>query len=128
MSGAVSGRVAADVRLPVPVLRTASLARSAAWYAGVPGFAPAQVVPGVVALLRLGDARLQLWQSLHAAPQDLSIALGGGPTGVFDCHARIARAARAWIRQAPVLTPWGTWEFTLADLDGNLLRFACPAN
>jgi hypothetical protein len=113
----------AAIRLPVPMLRTACLARSAAWYAGVLGFAPAQAVPGVMALLRLRSTRLQLWQSLHAAPQTLRIPIEGELPDVFDCHARIARAAGGWVRTAPALTAWGTWEFSVGDLDGNLLRF-----
>lgn len=110
-------------RLPIPVLRTPQLARSVAWYRAVLGFTPAQVVPGVVALLRLGPVQLQLWQTPEAAPHGCHIPLDGLGASVFECHSRMARAARAWIANAPVLKPWGSWEFALTDGDGNHLLF-----
>ncbi|MBE7367131.1 VOC family protein [Ramlibacter pallidus] len=115
-------------QLPVPVLETADLAASVAWYAGVLGFVVEQRVPGVVAVLRIaGGARLQLWQVPEAEPQDCCIVVEA-PTCIFHCHARIASAARTWVSPTPALRAWGAWEFCVPDLHGNQLRFIQWAN
>jgi hypothetical protein len=118
-------------QLPVPVLRTTSLARSTAWYREVLGVRMAQRVPGVFALLRLSAAEFQLWQVPEVeAAQTCCIVLDGRRTGLFECHGHLARTARAWIAAAPTLQPWGAWEFSVLDCDGHRLRFmqwaSCP--
>ena len=109
--------------LAIPVLRTPDLRRTAAYYQRVFGFSLAQEIPGVLALLRHGEVQLQLWQAAMAGPQDCRIQIDGTTGSIFDCHARMARTARAWIGAAPVLKPWGAWEFSVTDADGNRLVF-----
>jgi hypothetical protein len=110
-------------RLAVPVLQTTDLAGSIAWYVNVLGFHVAQRVPHVVALLRLGSVRLQLWQVPDAQPQDCCIPLDARQADIFQCHTRIARNARNWVAPSPTLRPWGAWEFCVMDPHGHQLRF-----
>jgi catechol 2,3-dioxygenase-like lactoylglutathione lyase family enzyme len=110
-------------RLAIPVLRTASLARSLAWYRDVLGFEQRQQVPHVLALLRLRGVELQLWQVRNAVEQDCLLQVDPGRGCIFACHACLARSARAWIGPPPRLRPWGAWEFALTDPDGHRLRF-----
>ena len=110
-------------RLAVPVLQTSNLAESLAWYKGILGFGLAQHVPHVVALLHLGAVRLQLWQVPDAEAQDCCIEVDGMQASIFECHSRMARAARSWIGPVPALKPWGAWEFCVSDPHGHQLRF-----
>lgn len=110
--------------LAIPVLHTPDLARTLAHYRQVLGFQLAQQVPGVVALLRHGPLQLQLWQCAGlSGPQTCRIALDGGPADVFGIHQRLAASARACLDGAPCLRPWGAWEFSLTDGEGNRLMF-----
>ena len=110
--------------LRIPVLRTARLARTVAHYRDALGFRVAQMVPGVVALMRHGPVCLQLWQHGDlAAPESCRIALNGVGIDIFQCHARLAASARPWMDMTPRLKPWGAWEFCLLDAEGNRLIF-----
>lgn len=110
--------------LAVPVLRTPDLARTLAHYRKALGFQPAQHVPGVVALLRHGPLRLQLWQCAGLpGPETCRVPLDGSLADVFDIHQRLACNARAFLDGAPRLKPWGAWEFSLTDGEGNRLMF-----
>ncbi|MBX3587009.1 MAG: hypothetical protein KF796_10205 [Ramlibacter sp.] len=110
--------------LAIPVLRTARLARTQRLYQEALGFTLAQEVPGVVALLRHGPLCLQLWQHGQLPQPDCCrIPLDGPDLDIFQCHARLAASARAWIDDAPRLKPWGAWEFCLLDAEGNRLVF-----
>lgn len=110
--------------LAIPMLRTPQLGRAVAHYREAAGFTLAQHVPGVVALLRHGPLCLQLWQSqAPVAPALCRVPLDGVQAEVFDIHRRLARTARAWIDGTPRLTPWGAWEFSATDAEGNCLVF-----
>jgi catechol 2,3-dioxygenase-like lactoylglutathione lyase family enzyme len=127
----VTRQHASAPQLPVPVLRTTNLARTSAWYREVLGLRMVQRVPHVCALLRLGAAEFHLWQVPEVeAAQTCCIVLDGRRTSVFECHAQLARTARGWIAAAPALQPWGAWEFSVTDCDGNRLRWmqwaTCP--
>lgn len=108
--------------LPVPVVRTPDLRSLLAHYRDVLGFELLQHVPAVVALLRHGPVRLQLWQRAGARPACCRIALDGTDGGVFALHARLWRLG-ATASAAPRLQPWGAWEFGLGDCAGNGLVF-----
>lgn len=110
-------------QLAVPVLQVADLRSSLAWYTGSLGWTLAQHVPGVVSLLRLDAVRLQLWQVPDAPAQECRVPLEGPPCQIFRCHSRMTRAARTWIADAPVLQPWGEWQFGVVDVDGHRLCF-----
>jgi hypothetical protein len=105
------------------VLRTPCLARLTAFYRDAIGFQVAQHIPGVVSLLRHGAFRLQLWQSAQG-PAACCIPLDRQEVCIFQLHARIARQARGLLGEAwPQLKPWGAWEFSLVDIEGNRLAF-----
>lgn len=43
---------------------------------------------------------------------------------MFEVHARLAQHARGALGEdAPRLRPWGAWEFSLTDIEGNRLIF-----
>lgn len=110
--------------LAIPMLRAPQLGRAVAHYREAAGFTLAQQVPGVVALLRHGPLCLQLWQSeAPVLPVLCRVPLDGIQAGVFDIHRRLARTARAWIDGAPRMKPWGAWEFSATDAEGNRLVF-----
>ena len=107
-----------------PALHTGDLRGLLRDYCGALGFAPVQYVPGVFALCALGSARLQLWQRAGWQPpargQALRVTVAAG---VFGLYARMAPAARGRLVGPPALEPWGAWEFTLHDVQGNRLTF-----
>jgi catechol 2,3-dioxygenase-like lactoylglutathione lyase family enzyme len=124
---------------------TPKLDAAVADYCGVMGFDVVQQITGVFALLRLGDLRLQLWQR-GARPGRWEQALDVPENwrrpdhyrvvldSPFEVYNALQSAVRAHTHSLlipehqrlsgpPRLQPWGTWEFTLTDADGNLLRF-----
>lgn len=107
-----------------PVVHSRNLARLLAHYRATLGFELLQEITGVVAVLRKGSLRLQLWQSSDAAPRDCSILLEQR-TSVFQLYADLAKVARsAMVDDCPRLRPWGAWEFTMCDPEGNRLVFS----
>jgi hypothetical protein len=110
--------------LTVPTLCTTNLARLLAHYRDELGFDVVQQIPGVVAFIRNGPASLQLWQRASGIARDCRIRLDGQDANVFRLHARLAQhARRALGEDAPMLRPWGAWEFSLIDIEGNRLTF-----
>jgi catechol 2,3-dioxygenase-like lactoylglutathione lyase family enzyme len=113
----------------VPVLRVASVARSAAWYASVLGFRGDPVGPPadpVFAILRRDDAELML-QKVRAgvaAPRATPSVEGG-----WDVYLRIddAEAFREKVRaQVPGVgaiedREYGCREFVVVDPDGHVI-------
>lgn len=120
--GAVSAR-AMDSRSCLPVVHSRNLAGLLAHYRATLGFELLQEISGVVAVLRKGSLRLQLWQSGDTSPRACSIPLERR-TSVFQLYADLAKVARsAMVDDCPRLRPWGTWEFTMCDPEGNRLTF-----
>jgi len=110
--------------MTVPALCTANLAQLLAHYRDEWGFEVVQHVPGVVAFVRHGPVSLQLWQRAGRFQRDCRIRLDGQDANVFQVHARLARQARRALgEEAPQLRPWGAWEFSLTDIEGNRLIF-----
>ncbi len=113
--------------LPVgmPVLRTPGLARALAWYGGDMGFQVLQTIPHVMAVIRRGPATLQLWQYTQPvpAPGACRIQLDEQAGNAFDLYTALSRRVRGALGEAPVLKPWGAWEFTMTDCDGSRLAF-----
>lgn len=106
-----------------PIVGTIDLRAAVAdWCDGL-GFERVQQVPGVLALLRLGMAQVQLWQCADWPAGSAAVARGELPGGLFDLHARIARRARERLDGPPRLHPWGAWEFSLRDAEGNRVTF-----
>lgn len=110
--------------MTVPAVCTPNLAQLLAYYRDQLGFQVAQEVRGVLAFLRHGPVRLQLWQRTGQSLRDCRIQLDGQGCNVFQVHARLAQHARSALGEdAPKLRPWGAWEFSLTDIEGNRLIF-----
>lgn len=108
----------------VPALCTPNLKKLLAFYRDELGFHVLQQVPGVLALLRHGSVRLQLWQQPGAAQTIRTIRIELEEDDAFRLHARLARHERSALAdEAPRLQPWGAWEFSLIDAEGNRLVF-----
>lgn len=110
--------------MAVPVVRAANLGMLVAHYRDTLKFTVVQEVRGVVAFVTHGPVRLQLWQSGGQTPCDCRVQLDGRGANLFQVHASLARHARAALaEQSPQLKPWGAWEFSLVDSEGNRLIF-----
>lgn len=132
---------AGDVMLAVaPIVHTPQLARAVQDYRDVMGFEVIQHITGVLALLRRGDVHLHLWQrgvgpSEYGAfkPAHHRIAVAQA----FETHADLVQTLKRHCKTtlagtqyphmqrlsgAPSLQPWGAWEFSLTDGDGNVLQ------
>ena len=130
--------------MPTPIW-TPKLSAAVEDYCSVMGFDLVQQITGVFALLRLGDLHLQLWQrgaqpgrweqaldvlKKLSRPHHYRVVLDS-PFEVYDAlqsavrmHANGPLAPEHQrLSGPPQLQPWGTWEFTLTDADGNVLRF-----
>jgi len=106
------------------VVHSRNLAGLLAHYRGTLRFELLQEISGVVAVLRRGSLRLQLWQSSGTAPRECSIPLEQRAS-VFQLYADLAKVARsAMVDDYPCLRPWGAWEFTMCDPEGNRLIFS----
>lgn len=117
-------------------VRTPDLARAVADYARGLDFRCQQMVRGVYARLVHGPLCVQLWAcgarparwekptAAEAAPFEparLRVEL----RGLHALHASLLRAAAAPAQRlgaAPIWQPWGAWETTLTDIDGNVLH------
>jgi hypothetical protein len=86
------------------------------------GFTLVQHIPGVWALLACGGLRVQLWQQAADQPPMEPVHLRVVVRDVFHLHSRLAYQARQRLSGAPQRTALGSWEFTLADRDGNSLQ------
>ena len=112
----------------VPIVHASNLAALIAYYRGVLRFRVLQEIPAVYALVQHAGIRLQLWQRTGLRPRECRIDLDAGTGCIFDVHSRMSRVARSAIVEddGPAATPWGTWEFTLCDCQGNRLVFSEP--
>lgn len=111
----------------VPVLRVRNLPAVLPYYRRVLGFSLAQEVPGVIALLRKRAITLSLWSSQANAPSSCNIALGID-ADLFTVFSEMASLARsAIVEDFPLLRPWGFWDFSMCDPEGNRLTFAQSA-
>lgn len=127
----------------LPLLITPQLARAVSHYRDEMGFEVVQHVAGVVALLRLGDVTIYLWQR---ASDDLVQRHAPFKPGqhramiacAFKVHAKAMEALKLrcvtqlagtdWpelqrLSGPPQLQSWGAWEFSIIDGDGNVLHF-----
>lgn len=119
-------RMEAGANWPIPVVHARELKALLAYYRKVLRFELLQEVSGVVAVLRKGSLRLQLWQSSWAAPRACTIPVWQG-RGVFQLYADLAKVARsAIVEECPRLKAWGAWEFSMCDPEGNVLTFSEP--
>ncbi|NML44369.1 hypothetical protein HHL11_11445 [Ramlibacter sp. G-1-2-2] len=112
--------------LPIPVVAAANLSLLLPHYRDVLRFRVLQEVRGVVALIQHGAVRLQLWQrSAQGEPMRCRVPLDGPSACVFRVYGALARVARsALMEDRPQLMPWGAWEFSLLDREGNQLLFS----
>lgn len=110
----------------LPVVHARNLARLLAYYRQILKFELVQEITGVVAVLRKGTLRVQLWQSADTVRRDCSITLQRA--SVFQLYSDLARVARsAMVDDCPRLHTWGAWEFTMCDPEGNRLTFSQAA-
>lgn len=110
--------------MTVPAVCTPNLMQLLAYYRDQLGFQVIQEVRGVLAFVQHGPVRLQLWQRAGQFRRDFRIRLDGQGCNVFQVHARLAQHARGALGEdAPRLRPWGAWEFSLTDIEGNRLIF-----
>lgn len=115
--------------MATPVVLAADLPALVRYYTGVLRFRVVQEVHRVVALLENGPLRVQLWQRTGERARTCHIRLHGGTGAIFEVHARLARHARsAMVEAGPVLKPWGAWEFSMFDAQGNHLVFTQRAH
>lgn len=123
----MSGRVVRNAQEPLPVVHARDLKALISYYNKVLRFELLQEISGVIAVLRKGSLQLQLWQSGERASRQCTIHLRQLP-GVFAVYADLANVARsAIVDQHPCLRPWGAWEFTMCDPQGNRLTFSQSA-
>jgi hypothetical protein len=109
--------------MATPVVFAQDLPALVGYYTGVLRFRLVQQVRHVVALLESGPLRLQLWQRTGQRPRLCRVRLHS-PHCIFTVHASLARHARsAMVEAGPTLQPWGTWEFSMFDSQGNQLVF-----
>jgi hypothetical protein len=107
----------------IPIVHARSLVRLLGYYRNVLRFDLLQEVPGVVAVVSKGPLQLQLWQSPAGAPRACTIPIRKRH-GIFDVFADLAKVARsAFVDECPRLVPWGAWEFSMCDAEGNVLTF-----
>lgn len=110
--------------MSVPAVCTPNLTQLLAYYRDQLGFQVIQEVRGVLAFVQHGPVRLQLWQWAGKFQGDRRIRLDGQDANVFQVHASLAQRARSALGEdAPSLRPWGAWEFSLIDVEGNRLIF-----
>jgi hypothetical protein len=115
-----------ETHWPIPVVHARELKALLAYYRKVLRFELLQEISGVVAVLRKGQLRLQLWQSPPLAPQTCTIPVRQR-SGVFQLYAELAKVARsAIVEECPRLRAWGAWEFSICDPQGNVLTFTEP--
>ena len=115
--------------MATPVLFARDLSAFVAYYTDVLRFRLVQEVRRVVAVVENGPLRLQLWQRTDGRARLCRIQLHGTSGAIFQVHARLARHARSAIVEAgPALRPWGAWEFSMFDAQGNHLLFAQRAD
>jgi hypothetical protein len=112
--------------LPIPVVPAANLSLLLPYYRQTLRFRVLQEVRGVLALVENGAVRLQLWQrNCRGAAARCRVPLEGAQACIFRTYATLARVARsALVEERPMLMPWGAWEFSLFDREGNRLLFA----
>jgi len=107
------------------VVRTRSLRGLLPYYADVLGFSVLQHVPGVVALLQFEQVALQLWQRNDFGGHSFCVvSLDDRHCDIQGLHAAFQRCdAGGLMERAPMLQPWGSWEFGLVDPEGNQIVF-----
>lgn len=140
------------MNIPPTVVRTPNLARALADYTQVLGFRCEQHIHGVVALLSHGPLSVQLWgcgarpgrweqpdgvehrtwpghhrvavSGIHALYVSLRRSLlcpvRTGLAGPVALHADLLGQRLG--AHGPRLQPWKAWEFSLTDIDGNVLH------
>lgn len=112
--------------LPIPVVPAANLSLLLPYYRETLRFRVLQEVRGVLALIESGAVRLQLWQrNCRGAAARCRVPVDGTQGCIFRTYAALAQVARsALVEDRPTLMPWGAWEFSLFDREGNRLLFA----
>jgi hypothetical protein len=144
---------ASDVMLrAAPIVHTPQLARAVQDYHDMMGFEVVQHVTGVLAVLRLRDVVLHLWQRGVAQADESKQSdkanhsdQGGFRPGhhrvavgsAFEVHAAVLHALKKpctttllgtqqpevqRLSGPPRLQPWGAWEFSMRDANGNILH------
>lgn len=120
-SDAVRGATGQEQQAAPPVIHARDLRTLREHYRRVQRFELLQEISGVVAILRRGALTLQLWQSGECAARNCTIRLDRS-ANVFQLFSELAKVARsALVEECPRLRPWGAWEFTLCDPQGNAL-------
>ena len=135
-------------RVSVADVRTPCLRRAVADYTQVLGFQCLQHVPGVFSRLVHGPLCVQLWACgavpgrwERPAPGDRGFEPGHHRVDIAGIHALQASLRQAVLgpcrtglagrtplhahrlaADAPQWQPWGAWETTLTDIDGNVLH------
>jgi len=130
------------------LIRTPHLARAVTDYTSVLGFVCRQHIPGVLAVVEHGPLQLHLWacgappgrwetpvpgqrpwapghhsvvvREIHALYTSIQIAVLK-PVRTTLAGARTLYAHRL-PSHAPVLQPWGAWEFSFDDVDGQTIH------
>ena len=99
-------------------LHVANVERALEFYSRIPGTRVEVHRPGSFALLSIGNGRLSL---LKEGPTHLEF-----DTPDPDRLYQQLKAAGLPVEAPPALKPWGEYDFTIHDPDGNCLEFDSP--
>lgn len=106
----------------VPVLATLDIERSAEFFATTLGFTKAHVAQGAYGIVTNGPVEIHFW-----ACSDRHIAEATGcrvqVRGIELLHRQCESHGIVHPNAPLDIKPWGTKEFAILDLDGNLVTF-----
>ena len=109
----------------VPIVPARDIQATTAWYRDQLGF-DVFLAEGDYGIVGRGEAWIHFWGPSGIAPEDSATSLRVGVRGIDElyeeCEGRGIVHANTPLREEP----WGFREFSVADVDGNLVTFFEP--
>lgn len=109
----------------VPIIPARDVGAAAAWYRDELGFDVFHTEPGY-GIVGRGESFIHFWGPSGIEPGESSTMIRLGVRGIDELYAHCG--LRGIVHPNAPLTeqPWGLWEFSVTDRDGNLVTFFEP--
>ena len=114
-----------DFLTAVPVIPGRDIPASTSWYRDQLGF-DVFLAESEYGIVGRGDAWIHLFGPSDIAPEDSTTALRVGVQGIDELYGECESRGIVHPNAALHEEPWGFKEFSVIDLDGNLVTFFEP--